>query len=86
MENTSSLLLNFEAAEMEDSQPSLSPTARLFHSPKFSCYILVRMGCSTWINPQVISAGLKENMLKLPRFSSKMVNTIILFYSRVFIL
>nr|XP_011470231.1 PREDICTED: O-acyltransferase WSD1-like isoform X1 [Fragaria vesca subsp. vesca] len=72
MENTSSLLLNFEA-EMEDPRPSLSPTGRLFHSPKFSCYIVVRMGCSTWINPQVFSAGLKEHLPMHPRFSSIMV-------------
>ncbi|PRQ60399.1 putative transferase [Rosa chinensis] len=67
MENTSSLLLSFEA-EMED---RLSPAARLFHSPKFSCYIVIRMGCSIRINPEVISAGLKEILYKHPRFSSK---------------
>ncbi|PRQ60408.1 putative transferase [Rosa chinensis] len=70
--DTSSLLLNF-GAEMEDQQPSLSPAARLFHSPKFSCYIVIRMGCSIRIHPEVISAGLKETLYKHPRFSSKMV-------------
>lgn len=74
MENTSSLLLNFET-NMEEQQESVSPVARLFHSQKFSCYIVIRMGCSTRFNQEVIKFGLEQTLLKHPRFSSKMVNT-----------
>lgn len=74
MKNTSCLLLNFET-NMEQQQQNLSPVARLFHSQKFSCYIVIRMGCSTRFNPEVIKFGLEQTLLKHPRFSSKMVNT-----------
>lgn len=72
MENTSSLLLNFET-NMEEQQESVSPVAHLFHSQKFSCYIVIRMGCSTRFNQEVIKFGLEQTLLKHPRFSSKMV-------------
>lgn len=55
-------------------QPArLSPAARLFHAPKFNCCILAIMGCKTSIDPDVVKAGLRETLLRHPRFSSKMV-------------
>ncbi|XP_015878467.3 wax ester synthase/diacylglycerol acyltransferase 6-like isoform X2 [Ziziphus jujuba] len=68
----------------ESSQPSLSwpagkqylsPAARLFHSPRFNCYIISILGCKTNINPDVVKAGLKQTLLKHPRFSSKLVSS-----------
>lgn len=52
---------------------SLSPASRLFHSPRFNCYIVIVMGCQTGINPDVVKAGLKETLYHHPRFSSKLV-------------
>ncbi|CAL9008860.1 unnamed protein product [Prunus brigantina] len=53
---------------------SLSPASRLFHSPRFNCYIVIVMGCQTGINPDVVKAGLKETLYHHPRFSSKLEN------------
>ncbi|CAI0541809.1 unnamed protein product [Linum tenue] len=52
---------------------ALSPAARLFHSPKFNCYIVAIMGCKTKINPAVVKLGLERTLIKHPRFSSKPV-------------
>ncbi|KAI4319970.1 hypothetical protein MLD38_033500 [Melastoma candidum] len=54
----------------------LSPAARLFHAPRFNCYIVAVMGCKTAIDPAVVKEGLKETLLKHPRFSSKLVGDI----------
>lgn len=57
----------------EDYQLILSPAARLFHSPKFNCFVLVRIGSKTRINPEAIRVGLMENLSNHPRFCSKLV-------------
>ncbi|QHO47570.1 wax ester synthase/diacylglycerol acyltransferase 11 isoform X2 [Arachis hypogaea] len=51
----------------------MSPASRLFHSPKFNCYVMAVMGCKTSVNPQVIKEGLRETILKHPRFTSNLV-------------
>ncbi|KAF3432826.1 hypothetical protein FNV43_RR23928 [Rhamnella rubrinervis] len=55
-------------------QGHLSPAARLFHSPRFNCHIIAIMGCKTSINPDVVKDGLKQTLLKHPRFSSKLLS------------
>lgn len=52
---------------------ALSPAARLFHAPRFNCYIITIIGVNTPINPNVVKAGLEHTLLKHPRFSSKLV-------------
>ncbi|KAB1205029.1 O-acyltransferase WSD1 [Morella rubra] len=59
--------------EAVSSERPLSPASRLFHSPRFNCYIIAIMGCKTSINPDVVKAGLEQTLLKHPRFSSKLV-------------
>ncbi|XP_010519416.1 PREDICTED: O-acyltransferase WSD1-like [Tarenaya hassleriana] len=61
-----------EEEEEEEEQP-LSPAARLFHSPEFNCYIISVIGCKTKIDTDVITQGLKETLIRHPRFSSKLV-------------
>ncbi|XP_025606377.1 wax ester synthase/diacylglycerol acyltransferase 11 isoform X2 [Arachis hypogaea] len=51
----------------------MSPVSRLFHSPKFNCYVMAVIGCKTSVNPQVIKEGLRETILKHPRFTSNLV-------------
>ncbi|KAK3404010.1 hypothetical protein EUGRSUZ_K00371 [Eucalyptus grandis] len=68
--------VNGPAAAGGGGAEKLSPAARLFHAPRFNCYILAIMGCKTRINPGVVKAGLEETLLKHPRFSSKMVGDI----------
>ncbi|CAN1250599.1 Wax ester synthase/diacylglycerol acyltransferase 5 [Linum perenne] len=52
---------------------ALSPAARLFHSPKFNCYIVAIMGYKTKINPAAVMSGVERTLIKHPRFSSKLV-------------
>lgn len=54
-------------------QEHLSPAGRLFHAPRFNCYIVAIMGCMKSINPNVVKAGLRQTLVKHPRFSSKLV-------------
>ncbi|KAL0741513.1 hypothetical protein Bca4012_083026 [Brassica carinata] len=55
----------------EDGEP-LSPMARVFQLPGNDCCIITFIGCKTKINAEVIRSGLKENVFKHPRFSSKL--------------
>uniref|UniRef100_A0A0D3C0U2 diacylglycerol O-acyltransferase n=1 Tax=Brassica oleracea var. oleracea TaxID=109376 RepID=A0A0D3C0U2_BRAOL len=55
----------------EDGEP-LSPMARVFQSPGNDCCVITMIGCKTKINADVIRSGLKENISKHPRFSSKL--------------
>ncbi|XP_010537087.1 PREDICTED: O-acyltransferase WSD1 [Tarenaya hassleriana] len=50
----------------------LSPVARLLHAPGMDCCIISVVGCKTNINTEVIINGLKETIVKHPRFSSKL--------------
>ncbi|CAN7059929.1 unnamed protein product [Brassica oleracea var. botrytis] len=57
----------------EEEQP-LSPAARVFHAPAFNCYVITVIGVKKKIEPDVIIEGLKQTLIRHPRFSSKMVN------------
>ncbi|KAL0773813.1 hypothetical protein Bca101_038964 [Brassica carinata] len=46
--------------------------ARVFQSPGNDCCVITMIGCKTKINADVIRSGLKENISKHPRFSSKL--------------
>ena len=59
----------------------LSPASKLFHSPTFNCHVIAIIGCKTSINPQVIKEGLRQTLLKHPRFTSKLVSDSILHFS-----
>ncbi|KAF8097713.1 hypothetical protein N665_0283s0017 [Sinapis alba] len=59
--------------ELEDGQP-LSPAARVFHAPEFNCYVISVIGVKKKIEPDVIIEGLKQTLIRHPRFSSKMVS------------
>lgn len=59
--------------EEEDEQP-LSPAARVFHAPEFNCYVISVIGVKKKIEPDVIMEGLKQTLIRHPRFSSKMVS------------
>ncbi|CAN0922493.1 Wax ester synthase/diacylglycerol acyltransferase 5 [Linum grandiflorum] len=61
------------AVKAKTSSEALSPAARLFHSPKFNCYIVAIMGYKTKINPAAVKSGLERTLIKHPRFSSKLV-------------
>ncbi|KAL1197357.1 Wax ester synthase/diacylglycerol acyltransferase 6 [Cardamine amara subsp. amara] len=59
--------------EVEQEIP-LSPAARVFHAPKFNCYVITVVGFKRKIEPHVIIDGLKHTLIRHPRFSSKLVN------------
>ncbi|KAL0670071.1 hypothetical protein Bca4012_032775 [Brassica carinata] len=56
----------------EENGEPLSPMARVFQSPGNDCCVITMIGCKTKINADVIRSGLKENVSKHPRFSSKL--------------
>ncbi|XP_024013738.1 O-acyltransferase WSD1 [Eutrema salsugineum] len=66
--------ITVEKKEEEDEQP-LSPAARLFHAPEFNCYIISVIGLKNKIKPDEIIQGIKQTLIKHPRFSSKLVNS-----------
>ncbi|CAH2079967.1 unnamed protein product [Thlaspi arvense] len=55
----------------EDGEP-LSPLARVFQSPGSDCCIITMIGCKTKIHADAIKNGLKKNVSRHPRFSSKL--------------
>ncbi|KAG2329558.1 hypothetical protein Bca52824_000738 [Brassica carinata] len=55
----------------EEEQP-LSPAARVFHAPEFNCYVITVIGVKKKIEPDVVIEGLKQTLIRHPRFSSKM--------------
>ncbi|KAF8104870.1 hypothetical protein N665_0166s0054 [Sinapis alba] len=57
----------------EEEQP-LSPAARVFHAPEFNCYVITVIGVKKKIEADVVIEGLKQTLIRHPRFSSKMVN------------
>lgn len=59
--------------EEEDNQP-LSPAARVFHAPEFNCYVISVIGIKRKIEPDVVIEGLKQSLIRHPRFSSKLVS------------
>ncbi|KAF8097712.1 hypothetical protein N665_0283s0016 [Sinapis alba] len=58
----------------EEEQP-LSPAARLFHAPEFSCNIISVVGLKNKIKPDVIVEGIKQTLIRHPRFSCKLVKS-----------
>lgn len=64
--------VDIEAWSETEGEP-LSPSARLFHAPGFNCCIIAVMGCKTKVDVNAIKAGLKQTLLKHPRFSSKLI-------------
>ncbi|KAF3599803.1 hypothetical protein F2Q69_00035919 [Brassica cretica] len=60
--------------EEEEEQP-LSPAARLFHAPEFNCNIISVVGLKSKIKPAVIIEGIKQTLIRHPRFSCKMVES-----------
>ncbi|KAG7973721.1 hypothetical protein I3843_06G010700 [Carya illinoinensis] len=67
------MLMGDGKASSSNHEVALSPAARLFHAPRFNCYIIAIIGSKTPINPNVVKAGLEDTLLKHPRFSSKLV-------------
>ncbi|CAH2064724.1 unnamed protein product [Thlaspi arvense] len=59
--------------EEEEEQP-LSPAARVFHAPELNCYVITVIGIKKKIEPDVVIEGLKQSLIRHPRFSSKLVN------------
>ncbi|KAG7627848.1 putative transferase [Arabidopsis thaliana] len=60
--------------EVEEEEQPLSPAARLFHAPEFNCYIISVVGLKNKIEPDMIIEGIKQTLMRHPRFSSKLVN------------
>ncbi|KAL0729909.1 hypothetical protein Bca4012_026002 [Brassica carinata] len=65
--------IRVEKKEEED-QP-LSPAARLFHAPEFNCNIISVVGLKSKIKPDVIIEGIKQTLIRHPRFSCKLVKS-----------
>ncbi|XP_019099697.1 PREDICTED: O-acyltransferase WSD1-like [Camelina sativa] len=61
--------------EEEEEEEPLSPAARLFHAPEFNCNIISVIGLNRKIEPDVIIEGIKQTLIRHPRFSSKLVNS-----------
>lgn len=59
--------------EEEGEQP-LSPASRVFHAPELNCYVVAIIGIKIKIEPDVIIEGLKQSLIRHPRFSSKLVS------------
>ncbi|XVE64388.1 hypothetical protein DITRI_Ditri07aG0096900 [Diplodiscus trichospermus] len=51
----------------------LSPGSLLFQEPGTDCCIIAMMGSKTKFDPGIVKEGLKQTLLKHPRFSSKLV-------------
>ncbi|CAH2058768.1 unnamed protein product [Thlaspi arvense] len=62
-----------EKQEITTMEP-LSPGSRLFISPGFYGVIVFTLGFKTRCDPSAIVEGIKNTWIKLPRFSSKVVN------------
>jgi len=60
--------------EVEEEEQPLSPAARLFHAPEFNCYIISVVGLKNKIEPDMIIEGIKQTLMRHPRFSSKLVS------------
>ncbi|CAD5325282.1 unnamed protein product [Arabidopsis thaliana] len=63
--------------EVEEEEQPLSPAARLFHAPEFNCYIISVVGLKNKIEPDMIIEGIKQTLMRHPRFSSKLDHVII---------
>ncbi|KAJ0230411.1 hypothetical protein HA466_0307700 [Hirschfeldia incana] len=59
--------------QKEEEEQPLSPAARLFHAPEFNCNIISVVGLKSKIKPDVIIEGIKQTLIRHPRFSCKLV-------------
>ncbi|XWS37980.1 hypothetical protein CRYUN_Cryun19dG0091000 [Craigia yunnanensis] len=62
-----------KASAGKDEVAPLSPGSLLFHEPGTNCSIIAMMGCKTKFDPGILKEGLKQTLVKHPRFSSKLV-------------
>lgn len=65
------------ASKVEEDQP-LSPAARVFNAPVLNCYVIAVLGIKKKIEPDVVMEGLKQSLIRHPRFSSKLVSPTLL--------
>ncbi|XP_025012691.2 wax ester synthase/diacylglycerol acyltransferase 11 [Ricinus communis] len=61
------------SSAFEEEEEVLSPAARLFHAPRFNCYIISIIGSNTAIDPGLVKVSLQQTLVKHPRFSSNLV-------------
>ncbi|KAG2285060.1 hypothetical protein Bca52824_044664 [Brassica carinata] len=63
------------ASEEEErgTEEPLSPVSRLLSSLELCAVIVVTLGLKTRCNISSVVAGIKESLIKLPRFSCKLV-------------
>ncbi|GAB2293965.1 hypothetical protein Dimus_028179 [Dionaea muscipula] len=59
------------AADDQVKEP-MSPGARLLQAPSMDSYVIATMGSKKIIDIDVIREGLKQTLIKHPRFSSKL--------------
>lgn len=71
--DTSETTVRKDEEEEEEEQP-LSPAARVFHSPEFNCYVIAVIGIKKKIEPDVIIEGLRQTLIRHPRFSGILVS------------
>ncbi|KAJ0259291.1 hypothetical protein HA466_0056650 [Hirschfeldia incana] len=64
----------YMASEVEERgvEEPLSPVSRLLSSPELCAVIVVTLGLKTRCNISSVVAGIKESLIKLPRFSCKL--------------
>ncbi|KAL0896468.1 hypothetical protein Bca101_080429 [Brassica carinata] len=64
----------YMASEEEErgAEEPLSPVSRLLSSPELCAVIVVTLGLETRCNISSVVAGIKESLIKLPRFSCKL--------------
>ncbi|CAH8267979.1 unnamed protein product [Arabidopsis lyrata] len=72
--DTSETTVRKDGEEEDEEEQPLSPAARVFHSPEFNCYVISVIGVKKKIEPDVIIEGLKQSLIRHPRFSSKLVS------------
>ncbi|CAL9247069.1 unnamed protein product [Arabidopsis halleri] len=72
--DTSETTVRKDGEEVDEEEQPLSPAARVFHSPEFNCYVISVIGVKKKIEPDVIIEGLKQSLIRHPRFSSKLVS------------
>ncbi|XP_013664165.1 wax ester synthase/diacylglycerol acyltransferase 3 isoform X3 [Brassica napus] len=61
-----------EEEEERGTEEPLSPVSRLLSSPELCAVIVVTLGLKTRCNISSVVAGIKESLIKLPRFSCKL--------------
>lgn len=66
-------MANSDSSPPPAGEERLTPAARLFLTPKFSCHIIAVLGSNTSLKPDIIKEGLNHTLIKHPRFCSKLV-------------